>query len=413
MNLVSDKYYFKKFPFFANIDRVLESNAKLEGFDGQNYTSAKVLIIQHENFEYTPRILSAIERNYSFDILYGTFNMNLCFMNLNFKERSSRKIISDASFEKEIILPFGCLLDFKGTLSCRALNVSEKKHSDYDSSFGITPQLNCALKWPLILSSDFASSIFTPIIGIILSKSKKNIDVFEDQFCEITCVNFLNGNRSASSYNIDSGERIYYGFKTDGYCEGKNTYHFTVGRSVELTTTSDRPGATGLRYNHSDIVISSDVLLSEKWTFIANCSYSPQTKDWTRVEAGLNFSDKKKSFDVMVFRGKQCFYNPFAPESANSEEQKTQRYNGAILDIGWHTSSSTKLKGGIIFGNDNDSIIKSGNDRHRIIRQHIGLEYKNECISADISIEIKNFKGGDLKKETILRLAVNLKNLSV
>ncbi|MDR1235740.1 MAG: LPS assembly protein LptD [Holosporaceae bacterium] len=414
LNLVSDKYYLKKFPFFSNTDRVLQNSVKLEGFDDQNYTSAKAVMIQSENSEYIPRVFPVIERNYSSEFLYGTFNWDSCFINLDFnRHRSSREFISNASLEKEILLPYGYLFDFKGVLHFKALNVSEKERSDYNSSLNVTPQLNCALKWPLLSSSGFLSTVFTPTIGVILSKSQKKADIFEDQFCEITDLNFSDGNRSISSYNTDPGKRIYYGFKAAGYYRGENVYHFTVGRSVELTSVQNKLGATGLKYKHSNVVASLDVFLSSEWTLIGNCSYSSQTKRWTRTEIGLNFTDKKICFDVMVSRGKQCFYNPFVSASSNSEEQKNQRYSGAMFDVGWHLSPSSKLKGGMIIGNDNDTIVKSNNDNHRVIKQYAGIEYKNECATVDFLVERKNFRGGDLKPETIFRLVFTLKNLGM
>lgn len=412
INLASDMYYLKKFPFFSNVDRVLENNVRLEGFDGQNYTSIKSVMIQSKNFEYVPRVLPMIERSHSSDFLYGTFSWDSCFVNLDFNEhRSAQKIVSNASLEKEIILPMGYLIDLKGVLHCKCLKVSEQERSDYNSLFHVAPQLNCALKWPLMLSFSHVSTIFVPIVGLILSKVKKNVDLFEDQFCEITDTNFLDGNRSISPYDIDSGERIYYGFKLAGYYKGINMYHFTIGKSVELTSMKNKLSATGLKYKNSNIVMSLDVFLSNEWAVITNCSYSSQTKRLTRLETGLNFTNKKICFDVMIFRGKQCYYNPFAYGFTNAEEQKTQRYKGAMIDVGWHALSSTKLKGGVILGNDNDTVIKSNNDKKRVIKSYVGVEYKNECATIDFLIEKRNFGGGDLKHETVCKIIVNLKNL--
>jgi hypothetical protein len=175
----------------------------------------------------------------------------------------------------------------------------------------------------------------------------------------------------------------------------------------------NRPGATGLKYKNSDIVSSLDVFLSKKWTFISNFSYSSQTKHWTKIETGLNFTNRKVSFDLTVFRGKQCFYNPFISGSQKTDEQKTQRYKGAMFDINWRASSSVGLKSGIIIGNDNDTVVKSNNDNYRVVKQYAGAEYKNECIVVNFLVEKRNFKGGDLKPETIFRLTVALKKFDI
>jgi hypothetical protein len=311
------------------------------------------------------------------------------------------------------LLSSGHLLDLKGTLSLSGLKVSERERSDYDSSCGIIPQLNCAWKWPLVLSSDFMDAIFTPIIGLIVAKNRKNTDVFENQFSEITDLNFLDGNRSISSYNVDSGSRIYYGFKLSGYKNGKNLYHFTMGRSSELSSIPHRLEATGLKHKNSNIVASTEIFLSNELTFMANTSYSCRSNRWRRSEIGLNFSGKKVCFDVMLFKGKQCFYDPFLVWN-DSEEQKTQKYKGLMLDGSWQTTQNIKLKCGLIIGNDHETITQqSHRDRYKLIRHSAGIEYKNECATFEFTVERRNYSDGDLNPETAFRFTVYLKNLGV
>jgi hypothetical protein len=261
------------------------------------------------------------------------------------------------------------------------------------------------------------NTIFTPIVGVIVSGNKKRMDVFEEPFCEINDVNFLDGNKSISSYNVDAGDRVYYGFKLAGYKNGDNLYRFTIGRSTELTSPQDRLESTGLKYKNSNIVTSLDVFLSNEWTFIANGNYSSQSKRWEKIETGLNFSNEKVCFDLMLFKGKQYLYNPFDPRLKDvSEERKTQKYKGIMFDVGWYATRRVKLKSGVVLGNDDDIFAierRSSKGNCRLIRHSVGIEYKNECATVDFAIERKNYRGGDLKPETIFRLAVHLKNLGI
>jgi LPS-assembly protein len=412
INLASDRYYLKKFPFFADCDRTLKSDLRLEGFEGRNYTSVKTAVFQGENSDCIPRLLPMIERNYTRNLFSGTFDSDSYFVNLDFnKHRSAQKIVSNASWRKEALLPFGHLIGFKGILSFRGLRVSERVNSDYDSSFRIIPQLNLFWKWPLVLSSDFAgSAVFIPVCGLIAAPAKKVSDAFEDPFCEITDINFLSGNRSVSPYNLDYGNRICYGFKLSGYRKGENFYHFVAGRSVELTNVSYGSETADLKYKNSDIVFSADFFLSNKWTFISDCSYSPRSKRWRKIETRLNFSDQKFYFDLMLFKGKQCFYDPFS--TANTlDNRKTQKYRGIMLNAGWQISGSVKIKGGLIIGNERDPVDDKQEGCCRLVRHDIGAEYKNECLTAELIAERKNFRGGDLKPETVFRFVLHLKNL--
>ncbi|MDR0753354.1 MAG: LPS assembly protein LptD, partial [Holosporaceae bacterium] len=413
INLASDRYYLKKIPFIRSIDRLQESNMKLEGFDGRNYTSVKTAIFQSENPEYTPRLLPVVERNYSRDLWDGTFCLDCCVMNLDFRHhRSARKAVSNASWEKEILLQDGHFIDFKGILSLQGKKVSRWKRSGYDSSFMARPQINVTWKRPLVSTIDQTNAILTPIVGIIIAGNRKNIDILEEPFYEINPVNFLVGNKGISPYNVDPGSRIYYGFKMSGYQGGKNLYRYTMGRSTELTTIPERFEMSGLKQRNSNIVSSLDAFLSSKWTFIINSSYSTHSKRLSYIDAGLNFSDKKFCFDSMIFRGKHYVNDQFFVDYKNiPEEQRIQKYKGIMFNAGWNISSTIKLKGGIVFGNEVNTVVAINKDKIRLIRENIGIEYKNECAMVDFIVERKNFSIGDLKPETNFQLMIQLKNL--
>ncbi|MDR2723912.1 MAG: LPS assembly protein LptD [Holosporaceae bacterium] len=416
INLASDKYYLQKFPFLENTDRLLKSEIKLEGFDGENYTSVKTTMFQSENSEYAPRILPIIERNYATNIFSGTLGLDAYFMNLDFhNHKSAQKVVSNVSWKKEILLLQGHILDFKSVLSLYGLKVSEKERSDYDSSFTTQSQINVTWKWPLVwVLSNYMYTIVTPIVGVTFAGNKKNIDVFEDPFCEINHINFLEGNKCISSYNIDSGDRICYGLKLSGYRDGENLYHFIVGRSTELTSIPNRLEATGLKYRNSNIVSSLDISLPNEWTFVMNSSYSSRSKSWSTIEAGLDYSNKKICLDFMVFRGKQCFYNPFAVDyKIIPEEQKIQKYKGIMFNVGWNVTASTKLKGGVIIGNEIDTLTMKSVDKFHTVRRSIGIEYKNECTTVDFIVEQRSHTIDDLKSETVFQLVVHLKNLGI
>lgn len=405
INLASDIFYLKRFPFFQQFERTLESKAFIEGFDGRNYTSVKTAMFQSIVGDSVPKILPVIERNFSHDLLFGTFDIDAMFMNLEFNNsRSMQKALTNVSWSKNIMMPYGNILDFKGLISLKAMKVSEKQHSDYDSSFNTSPQVSAAWKWPLLCKLDFCETIFTPIIGVIAAGNKKYYDAFEDPFSEINDINFLEGSRGMSPYNIDSGSRIAYGAKVSSYKEGRNLGYFTLGRSTELTKIQDRLDATGLKYKNSNIITSADIFLTDEITFKANGSYSDKTKRWIKFESGLRFANQKFDADIFAFNGKQCFYNPFMENvDLLSEEEKVQKYKGAMIDLGWKTTKSVKLKTGIIFGAD----------KNKLIKYNVGMEYKNECTQMELSIERTNYQYGDIRPETSFKFMIHLKNLGV
>jgi hypothetical protein len=107
----------------------------------------------------------------------------------------------------------------------------------------------------------------------------------------------------------------------------------------------------------------------------------------------------------MIFRGKQCVsINKNIPE-----EQRIQKYKGIMFSAGWNVSHTIKLKGGAVFGNKVNTA--ANKDNIRLIKQNIGVEYKNECTTVDFVVERRNFSTGDLKPDINFQLVIHLKNI--
>jgi lipopolysaccharide assembly outer membrane protein LptD (OstA) len=114
----------------------------------------------------------------------------------------------------------------------------------------------------------------------------------------------------------------------------------------------------------------------------------------------------------MIFYGKQCFYNPFTINYKTiPEDQKTQKYKGIMLDMGCSITGNVRIRSGLTVGNEIDVRTMRTTNKSRIVKQNIGIEYKNECTIIDFTIERKNHNVGDLKYETSLQLVVHLKGL--
>ncbi|MDR1334823.1 MAG: LPS assembly protein LptD [Holosporaceae bacterium] len=408
VNLVSDHFYLKRFPFFPEPENLLETNIKLEKFEGRNYFLLEAMFFQDLLGSVVPRIFPVIEKNFSVPFVFGTMDVDTIFVNFDFNDhRSLQKLISNVSISKNLLLSNGHILDIKALLSLHILRVSEKEHSEYNSKFCISPQLSCIWKWPLVLKGDQFSTIFTPIVGAIISVNKKYFDIFEDQFCDINDINFATNNRSVSQYGVDPGSRLCYGFKTSFYTNGgDNICDFVLGRSVELSAVSEKNETTGMKYKHSNIISSVNIHLSDALTFVTNCSYATKDHRFLRLESGIKYISDKIDIDALVFNGQHSFYDPFGGSTNNGGQSNTvnridETYRGAMLDMRWKTNTNTVLKAQIVFGGK----------QHKLIKYSTGIEYKNECTSVDLVVEKRNYRCGDLRPETAIKLSVNLKNL--
>lgn len=406
INLASDRYYLKRFPFLESPNRILESKIILEGFDGCNYTSIKTSMFQSEDMDILPKVIPIIERNYYTDLFGGTINIDTMFLNLDFPNaRSAQKLSSNISWSKEFMMPNGSILDFKGLVSFRAMKVKEREKTNYDSCTYMAPQITASWRWPLLFTyNNTFSTIITPIVGVVIASTKKHFDAFEDPFCEINDINIMEGSRAISPYNIDYGNRLCYALKFSSYIKGKNILQFLIGRSTELSSLSKKLDATGLKYKNSNIITSLDMYLSDDITFLVKGSYSTKTSQWLKLESGLCFAYKKFETDILAFNGDQYYFNPFAKDIETiSDEKKVQSYKGYMANFGWKATKSTKLKAGIAFDNVHNKIVK----------HNIGFELKNECTYFEISLERTNYHHGDLKPDSNVRIAIHLKNLGI
>ena len=420
INLASDRYYLKRFDLIPNLESTLESNVKLEGFDGDNYTLVKGALFQTDNLDCTPRILPLIERNYVQDLLTGTLGLDINFMNLDFNgHRSAQKFIANLSWEKEVLFPGGQIFDIFGRMMFRTLRVYEKLHSDYDSATIINPQLGCIWKFPLFFPKQ--EIVFTPIAGIIQGGNRKYSDIFEMPFNELTMLNLFNGSRSISPYDIDSGSRFCYGARVAGYHKGDNLYQFALGRSKEISKLQKNLEVSGVKHKDSNILASLDIFINDRLTFVSRGSYCEQSGRWTQAEAGLLMNFEKFDANIMAFSGREFSYNPFDENILDLKEEKlTKRYKGVSCDFGYKVNSKWKLTGGINVGNyldssDDATKVRANADRDRckLLQQKVGVLHKNECAEFHLEICRNNHRGGDLKPNTTLKFCMHLKNLGM
>ena len=120
-------------------------------------------------------------------------------------EEKKRKQAINIQWNKEFIVSYINLFELKILATLKVLNVNEKTKTNYDSFFEATPQVSMSWKRLLLLSSVLVYAVFTPITRIIAEGNKKHTDIFEEQFSEINDINFLEGRKSLSQYNLDYG----------------------------------------------------------------------------------------------------------------------------------------------------------------------------------------------------------------
>ena len=69
---------------------------------------------------------------------------------------------------------------------------------------------------------------------------------------------------------------------------------------------------------------------------------------------------------------------------------KEEEYKGSMFEFGLKPTKNLRLKGGLVIGND----------KNKLIKHILGMEYQNECINKDMTVEQTKYRKGDLKPET-------------
>jgi len=418
INLVSDRFYLRRFDIVDNPDRTMVSTANLEGFHHRNYTQVKTSMYQADYMDSVPMLLPLIEHNHFFNIFGGTFRVDTSCMNLKFKHgRNSQKYVINPSWNKEFVLMWGQLLSINAVASFQGLKVSEKTRSDYNSYSQVLPQLNATWQWPMSIHSSFLSDmVLSPIFGITVAPAKNYFDAMESPFDEITETNIFSNNRSISPYNIDSGSRYFYGTKLNGYDESRNIYRIMLGQCVDITRSRPTLKYSGNEGKHSNIIGSLDIFFTENLSFSNVLSYYNAKRRIDRWESGITYIANRCSIDIMAFKGKQCFYDPFKiPEDQISESIAEKKYKGVYFTANYKVTPQTSLNYGVVFGNSYNHILsdtETRKDKIKLLKHTAGVVFENECSKVMLNWERNNRCTGDLKPETCFKIVIQLKKLN-
>ena len=121
----------------------------------------------------------------------------------------------------------------------------------------------------------FSNSAFCFLNSILIYLKKNSL--------KINDINFLEGGKSLSQYNIDYGSLIYYGAKISAYKKGGgNLAYFTKGRTTGITGIANKFKEKEMKCKNLNIVTAFDLFFTEELMFTSSVNYSTQTKKWLR-----------------------------------------------------------------------------------------------------------------------------------
>lgn len=405
LNLASDKYYLRKFPFLQNEDiRLLESNISIERFYKDDYASIKTMYFQtlrpEEKNSDIPLILPVITYSSIHDVLSGALSLDVLAMHLNFaSDHDTNKLFANISWKKDFVLRYGHIITADLVLSSSFHSISYRRStaSNVDSSLtDISPILSLIWQWPLQIfaKKKDITAIIKPVCGIIYSQNRKINSVYNDPytsvyFFELTDYNFLEAIRSPFSVQANDGSRIPYGLFGSIQNKSGVLMDFSVGRSFRISDAKST--VSDLKNKHSNIISTLNIYPTDELTLFMNTSYSTSDHKMKKVETGIKYENEYVKFRSDIFR--------YVSSVAHSAVQNT--YKGMHINLEARVSKKLSINGGIIAGDKNC----------RLLKKTVGVAYKNECFSAHLMYAQHDFRSGDIKPDRSISLLFVFKNL--
>lgn len=405
VNLVSDKYYLKKMPFLNDLDRrLLTSDISIERFLEREYTILQAMYFQtlkpEDITDDIPLALPVFSHHATYNMFSGSVDFDVFASRLNFHgEHSVNKSFANIGYSKTLVNEYGIVSDF--TVKCLTSfnRVSWYKTEKSNQSINeISPLVSLIFKWPFeaVLTKNL-SCIIEPCIGAILVSSKKrDIATTFDEYTsmklfELDDANFLEAIRNSFSGNINDGSRIPYGLKFSSYFNSENVANFIVGRSVSLSKSNLQSNdISDINRKNSNIVFKFELFPYSATSVFASGSYDRHKDDFKRFECGAIC--KYKKFNIKI--------SSFSAKTTNSD-------NSISTNCGIHSVLGIQIRKNISF---NYSCILGGS-KNKLLKNSVGISYKNECFSADLVFSKTNFKSADIKPTKSITILFSLKNL--
>ena len=282
LHWVSDDTYLRR--YYADKSDVLESHARLEWFNGNDYATLGVYGFQgldeEDDINKTPQALPAMDINVVSRPLFWNSTLKT-----NFNTASVYRVegmdTHRASLGSEWTLPLqgpmGDFYTFSASLRGDVYynrSTDEPDRAQYageDGTYGrVLPMLALDWRMPFIRLGESTQQIIEPLVSVIVAPNDKNIPEITNEDSrnfEFDENNLFNHNRY-NGYDLwEGGTRVNYGVR---YSLHSNLFDLqaTLGQSYRVDDSEAYPVGSGFDGNLSDFVGRLDVSLGEHLDYV-------------------------------------------------------------------------------------------------------------------------------------------------
>lgn len=398
------KTYLKKYKI--SDDEILNSqiyinNQKTENNGKSHFLSLESLFFQDLRPDFdsslTPNILPLIRYNqlYPLKFLDTKIELNSAFYNIWTRSQDTdTNIMNDISFNNKFITENGHEFNIKNGIytylhQYNSVNFSNK---NYINKTNIVPYSKLRWSYEVLTSTYRDTIIIEPIASLMVAPNKFFSQ--EPDLLEIRKSNFFAHNRFLDLESADLVSRFDYGLNFLLKNKSIDALNVFVGSSFYLKKHSFE---NQKKHNY----ISATSLQLNQFTFLVNRMWFD--RDNLKIiqhEIDSIFTFKKTNFGL-----------GYTYERQLKEQLFPQEISGYI-DFNFYKKWWIHFDANIKLNNINDSRMKSQSinsyDKKKLLKDGIGLSYKDDCLQVDFAVNRDHTKMKDLKPSTTYIMKVGI-----
>ena len=410
-NRASDDTYKRVYDF--GDDRFLNSEIYLEGFDGDDYLSARSMAFQAQTLgdptEKLPYVLPELRLDATSDErLYGGRGfLEASVLGITrTKGRDSRRLSGTLGWRRSVIDPLGGTVE--ATLAVNgdvyATNgldpgnprVDPANPAGDDVAGRVFPQAALSYSMPVARDSFLGREILEPRVQVVAGPGGANDDAIPNEDSRdfnLEATNLFQLNRFPGRDRVSSGQRVDYGLNYAVHGGGARQLTSFIGQSYRLNGGDDIPESAGGDGGLSDIVGRVELRPHPTVDALYRFRIDEESFEARRHELGLSAGP-----DKLRVRVDYTFLDN-AGRRAGFARAREEIFGQVSSRFARHWSAFVNHRRDIAAGSPLETII--------------GLAYHDECLLLDVQLKRTFFNDREVEPQRSIFVRFALKHLGV